>query len=266
MQRGLSQCLFLRLTFRICIQNSKCSFINHFEYFLIGCNMFWICMIRIIRVDSECPYNNTIMNSDGKCVCKPGYVAPSIITSHGCWTCSPICTYNALCHYPGLCKCKNGFKGDGITSCTPIYYRPVLIDYIPKESSIHSLTYVNVTFNLPINITVSMGYARFDFLVVLCSIVSPEQMKCPIPNHRVGRVGFDVSIDGQQWSESGMTFTFLPRKYSAFMIISIISLVLLTGILIFLLISFCIWRKKRKSPRAFIHSSKPIQLPSARFL
>ena len=211
----------------------------------------------------ECKLNNTMMGLDGKCICKPGFVGPKNLTKHGCWTCSPVCTYNALCHYPGFCKCKPGYEGDGVTVCKPFLSAPELVDFHPRSTPVNVPTSVTVTFRSSNTAKSSTGMARFGYQVTICDIPRDDVMICQVPSSNIGPVSFAISFDGNHWSTGGHVFTYLPGKLSFSS--------LLSGIGLFALCCLCVLSvyvylsNKKKSPRAFSNSG-PTKMPPARFI
>lgn len=213
---------------------------------------------------AECTLNNTMMGPNGKCICKPGFVGPEKLTKHGCWTCSPICTYNALCHYPGFCRCKPGFEGDGVTSCRPYLDAPDLIDFSPRAAPLNQLGVVNVSFKSSGTTTASTGFARFGFQVSMCSVTPPGTMICRIPTGVAGPVSFAISLDGNHWSSSGEVFTYLPARATAMGVavwFIFAALAIGCAVLAYLYIS----NANTKKPRA-LETRGPVRIPPPRFL
>lgn len=214
----------------------------------------------------ECTLNNTMPGPDGKCVCKPGFVGPEKLTKHGCWTCRPICTYNALCHYPGFCRCKPGFEGDGVTSCRPFVGAPELVDFSPRAAPVNEASVVNVSFKASSAEAASTGFARFGFQVSMCTVTAPGVMECRVPAGKVGPAAFAISLDGNHWSAGSEVFTYLPARASvAGILMWFLVVVLFVACVVFAGLYFANAGRAKKQPVALAARASG-RIPPARFL
>ena len=213
-------------------------------------------------VARQCTLNNTVPGPDGTCICKRGYVGPTPLTKHGCWTCSPICSPNALCHYPGYCRCRPGFYGDGVTGCRPSTDPPELLDFSPRAARQNGRSFVTISFKPPANVTVETAFARFGNLVSPCSVPAPGTMTCVIPPGS-GTVSLQISLDGTHWSTSTDVFTYLPGMISSSSFLSIFTLAcaIAAGIL---LACMRMRDQHQVAPKAFAGAHEMI--PPARFI
>lgn len=144
----------------------------------------------------ECEGMNTIKIGD-KCKCMDGFIFGDP-NKEGCFKCASQCHANAKCVYPGQCKCKQGYFGNGMTECViPV---PIL------DSSNTSFVYTVGGQNISIKtrnfatFVPEKAYCSFNTVKVQAYFVNATAINCISPPLKAGFYQVSVSYDNITWS------------------------------------------------------------------
>ena len=182
---------------------------------------------------TKCPGRNSYRDPKGKCKCKPNYFGDPDQKSIGCWTCNPKCHQNAICKSQSHCICNGGYFGDGIISCKPISFLPVIESVHPsygRSYSTNDYISIKMTTQIPENIT---AYAKFSDFVVNCN-KSVYTLHCKLPWLIPSNTSLRVSYNGNDWSRNEWNFVFVetPKEITFNILIFFIALAIFLYIII----------------------------------
>lgn len=155
------------------------------------------------RSNTDCPYPNTrgYVGYSTACDCLEGYERDYPIKDRGCWTCNQTCHIHAICEYPGICRCRHGWVGDGISSCEiPLIE---LASITPLNSSDTLPLTLSVTFHAANDFVPLHAYCKFNGQHVVSGLMEPQKqtIKCLIPTQvKVGIAKVAISADGQTFT------------------------------------------------------------------
>lgn len=155
-----------------------------------------------------CTAMNTYMLPDGKCACTEGFPHGDPASSRGCFRCTEVCSDSAICVYPGRCRCKSGFTGNGIVCEAPV---PVLRFIEPDNFPINIKGRVNATIIMDAPIGISKGNCRFGTVITDGRMITNNIMECSLPPVHArtpNPVVFAVSFDNASWSKEYVMFSF----------------------------------------------------------
>jgi len=178
----------------------------------------------------ECNLNNTLV-SDGKCVCKHGYVTDDSFTEHGCWICPNKCHSLAKCQYPGYCECSSGYFGDAHHSC---------LSPLPNDIAISSCNplpdggyRVNISYTKNGEFKVSKAYCMIGSSIYPSIEFDDSIVTCMIPMSIYGNVSISISFDMLNWPHEHLNMnldktrnqTFFTESFPFIAFLSIIVLI-----------------------------------------
>ena len=135
---------------------------------------------------------------DRKCVCKKGYPWGNPRTYPGCYRCKDKCSRYGRCVHPGNCECKYGYEGNG-TWCTADKPSVKVISDVVNGM-------INVTVNFESDSENSEGFCKFGDIISPAVFASNEYLTCIVPDRLQEQVIFQVSYDGEKWSDSSIVF------------------------------------------------------------
>ena len=182
---------------------------------------------------TKCPGRNSYRDPKGKCKCKPNYFGDPDQKSVGCWTCHPKCHPNAICKSQSHCICNGGYFGDGIISCKPISFLPVIESVHPsfgRSYATNDYISIKMTTQIPDNIT---AYAKFSDFVVPCN-TSVYTLHCKLPWLIPSNTSLYVSYNGIDWSRNKWYFAFIdsPKEIKSNILVFFIALAMFVYIVI----------------------------------
>ena len=155
-----------------------------------------------------CNQKNRIINEKGECICKNGYFGTDL---SDCWICIPKCHLNSQCISNNICKCNEGYYGDGILNCLPNSNLPVILDYFPKSSIKNLKSYINIQLMKKIPEDIEETFIKFNYIIIKCNH-SIKTIFCEIPEYNIGNISIKVSFDRKYWSNKSIYFQILPEK------------------------------------------------------
>ena len=211
---------------------------------------------------TKCPGKNSYRDSKGKCKCKPNYFGDPDKKSVGCWTCNPKCHKDAICKSRSQCMCNGGYFGDGIISCKPISFLPVIESVYPSFGRSHSTNdYISIKLKskIPDN---SSAYAKFSDFVVECN-TSIYTLHCKLPWLIASNTSLRVSFNGNDWSRKEWNFVFVdsPEEIKTHLFIFFIP----ASFLVYLIINeFSCHKKKQKTIQSSKDTSRNYQMKHRR--
>lgn len=155
-----------------------------------------------------CTAMNTYLLSDGKCACVEGFLHGDPNDSRGCFNCSEECHVNGECGYPGRCRCKPGFSGNGFNCEAPV---PALRFVEPEHVPINVRGRVNATIILDVELDIPGVFCRFGEAITSGRMITNSIIECDLPpkdRRSVNSCGFYVSLDNISWSKEYVMFSF----------------------------------------------------------
>ena len=135
---------------------------------------------------------------DRKCVCKKGYPHGNPRTYPGCYRCKDKCSRYGRCVHPGNCECQYGYEGNG-TWCTAD--KPsvkAISDVIDGK--------INATTNFESDDQMHEGFCKFGDIITPAVFACNQYLTCTVPDRLQDQVIFQVSYDGEKWSDSSVVF------------------------------------------------------------
>lgn len=153
----------------------------------------------------KCVGAHTQPDFDGGCRCEDGYSGGADPNVTGCWKCSN-CHRLAACVSEGVCKCRAGLLGDGVTSCDPP--APVIVRVERPSPGQLAPVPVRVVFDAS-GFTPSVAYCRFGSKRVASLIHGDGTLSCLQPDKIRGSTQLSITFDGNVWS-SPVTYEVVP--------------------------------------------------------
>ena len=162
--------------------------------------MLLFSLFFIVKADDEetkCPYPNTEITADGMCVCLPGYVSDPVNQSLGCWKCEDKCHSLATCTYPGVCQCKPGLNGTGLTcfSPVPLQFSQKLLTIRPDGGY-----ELDIEHTCPEFYSVPVVYLQVGSQIFKSSSFTNEKAHFKIPQTISGFKNVTISYDKINWA------------------------------------------------------------------
>ncbi|KAK8895643.1 Matrilin-4 [Tritrichomonas musculus] len=164
------------------------------------------------NLNQKCEMPHTRRNFAGQCVCEKGYQTTDA-SGLGCWKCTERCHLNAQCEKGGICKCINGYKGDGVKSCDII--PPTIKSIDPTEINYKDLNQgfrVNVSYSY-LNYVSNEAFCAFGAHLIKTPISGSEMISCPIPPGVKGKSLLRISFNNRDWSQEEVYFTIKGESF-----------------------------------------------------
>jgi hypothetical protein len=189
-----------------------------------------------------CSGPNTVRNLKGQCVCLRGYVGDQPLTSRGCWICRNGCHSDAVCAFPGKCKCSKGLVGDGVSACR--IPRPVMVSVAPNKAPAHTI--VTIGYTVTSEYDPRTGYCRFGSSVTTAQIAQKGVMTCEVPVDVYGFVKISVSFDSATWSQEIFNFEIQRNRISGISEAPIFTIGIVAVVIVLLIVFVVVVRGKKR--------------------
>ena len=143
-----------------------------------------------------CGPNAELINK--KCYCKKEYPVGNPRTYPGCYRCNEKCSKYGHCVHPGNCECQFGYDGNG-TWCSQTK---------PSVKAISNVVdgKVKVTTGFESDDQMHEGFCKFGSIIVQAETACNDYLICPVPSRIPDQVIFQVSYNGEQWSDDSIVF------------------------------------------------------------
>jgi len=182
----------------------------------------------ILRPNTDCTAFHTIKLPSGLCACEEGYPYGDPNNERGCFNCTNMCHPMAFCAYPGRCRCKSGYKGNGINYCSaPV---PYLRNFQPDSWSEKGNKKLIALYSVDEQFGIETVFCRFGNRTTLGKFESEGRIICIIPPSYPHTCEFSISFDNTSWSQEYAEFVYVPLERSyATIVFSFLALAFLVG-------------------------------------
>lgn len=201
----------------------------------------------------KCNKSNVILKKR-RCMCLPGYYSNNSL-EYGCWSCYPACNKFAVCTTSNICRCIEGFEGDGF-KCKAKQVEPISLS--PQRCVDPFRCRINITLEKSqINFPRSL-FCKFDSVITQAERINADTISCRVPQSKNELIKVSVSLDGTIWSQQDLILQVIPvdngHNFTIWPMIYLLILLVIISVILYKK-----WHKNRKTEREFLFPSRSMQ-------